>query len=135
MLLTLNKNRNTRLFLLLASLLGATGVALGAYGAHGLTKWASPAQVDYFQLAVLYQLLHAITLLAVSILSLFVSSRLLLASQIFFVTGIVCFSGSLYLYVFTGTKALAMVTPLGGLALIMAWLLLATVFIKKSKKC
>lgn len=135
MLLTLNKNRNTRLFLLLASLLGATGVALGAYGSHGLAKWATSTQIDYFQLAVLYQLLHAITLLAVSILSLFITSRLLLASQIFFVIGIVCFSGSLYLYVFTGTKMLAMITPLGGLALISAWLLLASAFIKKSKKC
>ena len=135
MLLTLSKNENTRLFLLIAAILGATGVALGAYGAHGLTKWASPTQIDYFQLAVLYQLLHAITLLSVSILSLFVSSRLLLASQISFVMGIFCFSGSLYFYVFTGTKAFAMLTPFGGLLLIIAWLLLATTFIKKSKKC
>jgi len=115
--------KRTRLVLIIASFLGATGVALGAYASHGLKSWATPAEVEYFQLAVTYQLLHAITLLAVTVLSVFISSRLLSASKIAFVLGIFFFSGSLYLYVLSGTKIVAAITPVGGLLLITAWLL------------
>ncbi|MCW8996109.1 MAG: DUF423 domain-containing protein [Psychromonas sp.] len=115
-----------------ASFLGATGVGLGAYASHGLTAWATATQVEYFQLAVTYQLLHAITLLAVTLLSLFISNRFLLASQIAFVSGISFFSGSLYLYVFTGTKILGAITPVGGVCLIAAWLLVAVAVLKRN---
>ncbi|MFT6925508.1 MAG: uncharacterized membrane protein YgdD (TMEM256/DUF423 family) [Psychromonas sp.] len=120
----INLTRPTRLFLITASLLGATGVALGAYGSHGLSAWATLKQIEYFQLAVTYQLFHAITLFAVCILSLFISNAFLTASKIAFVLGITLFSGSLYLYVLTGTKILGAITPLGGLCLIVAWLLI-----------
>ncbi|PKG37437.1 DUF423 domain-containing protein [Psychromonas sp. Urea-02u-13] len=123
------------LFLVLAALLGATGVALGAYASHGLASWATPEQVEYFQLAVNYQLLHAITLLAVSIVGLFITNRWLIISQISFVLGITFFSGSLYLYVFTGTKMLGMITPIGGLLLMIAWLMFAISIIRNSSKC
>lgn len=125
----------SRLFMVIAALLGATGVALGAYASHGLTNWATVQQVEYFQLAVNYQLLHAITLLAVSIGGLFFNNRYLIVSQIAFVLGIICFSGSLYLYVFTGTKVLGMITPIGGLLLIIAWLMFAVSIIRNSSKC
>jgi uncharacterized membrane protein YgdD (TMEM256/DUF423 family) len=115
----------TRLFLIIASLLGASGVALGAYASHGLSAWATVKEIDYFQLAVTYQLFHAITLLAVCILSLFITNAFLIASKIAFVLGVVLFSGSLYLYVLTGTKILGAITPIGGLFLIVAWLLIA----------
>ncbi|WP_238596846.1 DUF423 domain-containing protein [Psychromonas sp. psych-6C06] len=131
----LQQNARHRLFLVIAALLGATGVALGAYASHGLARWANVQQVEYFQLAVTYQLLHAITLLAVSISAIFIHNRLLLISQIAFVLGIVFFSGSLYLYVFTGTKMLGMITPLGGLLLIFAWLIFAASIIRNSSKC
>jgi len=124
-----------RLFLVIAALLGATGVALGAYASHGLTRWATTQQVEYFQLAVTYQLLHAITLVGVSIAAVFIHSRLIRISQLAFVLGISFFSGSLYLYVFTGTKVLGMITPIGGLLLIIAWLLFAASLIRKSSTC
>lgn len=124
-----------RLFLFIAACLGATGVALGAYASHGLTRWATAQQVDYFQLAVTYQLLHAITLVTVSICAVFIHSRLIRLSQLAFVLGISFFSGSLYLYVFTGTKLLGMITPIGGLLLIIAWLLFAASLIRKSSTC
>lgn len=123
---------STRLFILLASLLGATGVACGAYASHGLSDWASAQQIEYFNTAVSYQLFHAITLLAVCILSLFYRSMILLISQCFFTLGVVFFSGSLYGYVLSGVKLLGAITPIGGLLLILAWLLLGlSVFIKK----
>ncbi|MGB5445411.1 MAG: DUF423 domain-containing protein [Psychromonas sp.] len=121
----INITNVTRLFLIIASLLGATGVALGAYASHGLSAWASSAQIEYFQLAVTYQLFHAIALLVVCVLSFFISSSFLIASKIAFVLGIFLFSGSLYLYVMTGTKILGMLTPIGGLLLIIAWCLVA----------
>ena len=114
---------STRLFLIIASFLGATGVALGAYASHGLSGWANSQQIAYFQLAVTYQLVHAIALLAVAVLSLFITDRFLLLSKIAFVLGVFFFSGSLYLYVLSGTKMLAVITPIGGLLLMIAWLL------------
>ncbi|PKH03811.1 DUF423 domain-containing protein [Psychromonas sp. MB-3u-54] len=114
----------TRLFLIIASLLGASGVALGAYASHGLAAWATLKEIEYFQLAVTYQLFHAVTLLGVCLLSLFITNAFLLASKIAFVLGVVLFSGSLYLYVLTGTKILGAITPIGGLCLIVAWLLI-----------
>jgi len=124
-----------RLFFVVAALFGATGVALGAYASHGLTRWATTQQVEYFQLAVTYQLLHAITLLIVSLCGFFITSRCLRISQVAFVLGILLFSGSLYLYVFTGTKVLGMITPIGGLLFIIAWLMFAVSFIRKSSTC
>lgn len=115
----------TRLFLIIASLLGASGVALGAYASHGLAAWATLKEMEYFQLAVTYQLFHAITLLAVCLLSLFITNAFLIASKIAFVLGVILFSGSLYMYVLTGTKILGAITPIGGLFLIVAWLLIA----------
>jgi len=125
-------SNSIRLFVIIASLLGATGVAAGAYASHGLSAWASAEQVEYFQLAVTYQLFHSITLLAVSVLSVFINNRFLLSSKIAFVLGIFFFSGSLYLYVLTGTKLLAALTPLGGLCLIAAWLLVALAVLKRN---
>ena len=127
----LSLSKTTRLFLVIASLFGATGVALGAYSSHGLASWANINQIEYFQLAVTYQLFHALALLAVSILSIFITNRILTASKISFILGIFCFSGSLYLYVYTGTKILGAITPIGGLFLIVAWLLLAIAVIRK----
>ena len=115
----------SRLFFIFAALLGATGVALGAYASHGLSARAGIEQVEYFQLAVTYQLIHALTLFAVCILSLFIRSYFLLAGKIAFVSGVLLFSGSLYLYVLTGTKIIAMLTPIGGLLLIIGWTLVA----------
>lgn len=117
--------RMTCVFLMIASLLGASGVALGAYASHGLLAWATVKEIEYFQLAVTYQLFHAVTLLAVCLLSLFITNAFLIASKIAFVLGIILFSGSLYLYVLTGTKILGAITPIGGLCLIVAWLLIA----------
>lgn len=118
-------SHTSRFFFIVASLLGATGVGLGAYASHGLTSWASVAQIEYFQIAVFYQLVHAIALLAATGLSLFISNRFLFASLIAYAVGISLFSGSLYLYVFSGVKILGALTPIGGLCLIIAWLLMA----------
>lgn len=97
-------------------------MGLGAYASHGLASWATSLQIDYFKTAVFYQLLHAVVLFAITLLSLFINNRFIRASQFLCSMGILFFSGSLYLFVLTGTKILGAITPIGGLCLILAWL-------------
>lgn len=122
----------TRLFIVIASLLGATGVAAGAYASHGLSIWANAGQVEYFQLAVTYQLFHSITLLVICILTIYKNNFFLLISKMAFLLGIILFSGSLYLYVLTGSKPFAAATPIGGMLLIAGWLSVAIAMLKKN---
>ena len=138
MLSTFQLSRTARYFTVVAALLGATAVMLGAYASHGLSSWASSQQVSQVQLAVQYQLLHAITLLFVSFLSTSLvkeslSKRMILFSLWCYTLGIICFSGSLYYLVFVGSKLLVLITPIGGLLLIIAWLCLGIAMLFKQK--
>lgn len=104
----------------LAAVNGALGVALGAFGAHGLRNLVDdPRLLEVWETGARYHLVHAVALLAVSRAS--VSpwvARLWIA-------GIVLFSGSLYAMTLTGVRALGAITPLGGVCLIGGWLALA----------
>jgi len=126
--------KQSRCFIAVAALLGATAVMLGAYASHGLSNWASPAQVSQVQIGAQYQLFHAITLLIISLLRSVIFSRLLSISLYCFALGTLCFSGSLYYLVFLGSKLLVLVTPLGGLLLIIAWLSVAAAMLFKQRK-
>ena len=113
---------------ILAALLGFLGVAAGAFGAHGLRGFVAPEQIQAWETAASYQLLHAVALLAVSgWQQRAVSPRLkfwLLWACGLIVAGVVLFSGSLYLLVLTGIGAFGPITPLGGVALLAAWMIL-----------
>lgn len=113
----------SRPFVLLAALFGFTGVALGAFAAHGLRGRLSPEYFAVFQTGVLYQLVHALALLGVGVLALRWRSRLLGAAGGLFAAGILLFSGSLYLLTLSSLK-LGVVTPLGGVCLLAGWLCL-----------
>jgi uncharacterized membrane protein YgdD (TMEM256/DUF423 family) len=115
----------TRVFLATASLLGALGVALGAFGAHALRDRVEPRLLEVWQTGVHYHLVHALALLAAAwVAQRATGSQATLAGWLF-VAGIVLFSGSLYAMTLTGIRALGAVTPVGGLAFIAGWLLLA----------
>jgi uncharacterized membrane protein YgdD (TMEM256/DUF423 family) len=102
------------------------GVILGAFGAHALSARLTPEMSDVWRTAELYQFVHALGLLAVGILVYHLGAPLLLrAAGWLMVAGIVLFSGSLYALALTGTRWLGAITPFGGLAFIVAWLLLA----------
>ena len=103
--------------------LAAVGVALGAFGAHGLRSRVSPDMVAAWETGVRYHLVHALGLLAVA----WAVERWPPAGVAgwLFVAGTVIFSGTLYLLVLTGQRWLGAVTPLGGLAFIAGWLVLA----------
>ena len=107
------------------SLLMFIGVALGAFGAHALRDWFSVEQMRAYQTAVLYQLVHGLGLLIVGCLLMLKRHEPLLhrAGWAFFI-GIILFSGSLYVLSITGIKKLGLITPFGGLALLIGWLCL-----------
>jgi len=116
----------SRLFILLASLLGG----LGAFGAHGLEKLVEPRLLEVFNTAVHYQLIHALALLALAIWMRQEAAQHNLFNRAAWswIIGILLFSGSLYAYILThtlfGMRFFAMITPLGGVFFILGWLLL-----------
>ncbi|MBE7374969.1 DUF423 domain-containing protein [Pseudomonas lopnurensis] len=114
-----------RPYLVLAALFGLSGVALGAFAAHGLKSRLSADYLAIFQTGVHYQLIHALALFGVALLALHLPSRLLTWAGGLFILGIALFSGSLYLLTLTGVGKLGIITPLGGTAFLAGWLCLA----------
>jgi uncharacterized membrane protein YgdD (TMEM256/DUF423 family) len=105
-------------WVVIGSLAALVGVAAGAFGAHGLKSYVNDARLETFEVAVRYQMYHAIALVLAGILG---------AQQAgwCFLGGIVLFSGSLFLLVLTEQRWLGAVTPLGGVLFLLGWLLLA----------
>ncbi len=111
-----------RTFLMLGAVAGGIGVALGAFGAHGLRGRLSPEMLDVFETGVRYHLYHALALLAMaSVAARLEASHSLAAAGWLFVAGIVLFSGSLYLLALTGIRSLGAITPFGGVAFLLGW--------------
>ncbi|TRX73602.1 DUF423 domain-containing protein [Pseudomonas mangiferae] len=110
-----------RLFLLLAAFAGFTGVALGAFAAHGLRSRLSAEYLAVFHTGVQYQLVHALALLGVGLLALHVPSRTLGIAGGAFAVGVLLFSGSLYALTLSGIGRLGMITPIGGVAFLVGW--------------
>ncbi len=123
-------------FIKIAALLGALGVALGAFGAHGLKKLVPPETVGTFETGVRYQMYHVFALLFVGILFAAGNQKLLRGAGYCFLTGILLFSGSLYLLTAlkatdaVGLGGIGIVTPFGGVFFIIGWLLLMASFRK-----
>lgn len=108
-------------FLMLAAFFGFTGVALGAFAAHGLKNRLSADYLAIFHTGVTYQLVHTLALLGVALLATQIPGRLMAWAGASFVIGILLFSGSLYLLTLTGISKLGIVTPFGGLAFLIGW--------------
>ena len=120
-----------------ASLFGASAVALGAFGAHGLARLTTDTTILHgFETGVEYQLYHAIALLFVGIWADKNPVKWLRWAAICFIGGIIFFSGSLYLLTFlklqesSAVKFIGPVTPLGGLLFILGWLFLLVTALK-----
>ena len=113
-----------RSFLLLAAFFGFTGVALGAFAAHGLKGRLSSEYLAIFQTGVIYQLVHALALLGVAVLAAQLPGRLIGWAGGLFAVGILLFSGSLYVLTLSGLGKLGIITPIGGLAFLGGWLCL-----------
>ncbi|HJV27199.1 MAG TPA: DUF423 domain-containing protein [Aromatoleum sp.] len=110
-----------RLPLLAGCVLAAVGIALGAFGAHGLRNLLGPAELGWWQTAVQYQMWNAVGLVGVNGAGL---SRNGLPTTLL-VAGTLVFAGTLYLMALTGLRWLGMITPIGGVLMIAGWLLVA----------
>jgi uncharacterized membrane protein YgdD (TMEM256/DUF423 family) len=121
-----------RLFLVLSGLNGFVGVALGAFGAHGLRNKLGSAtdaarRLEIWETAARYQLFHALALALVAYLCTRSPSRAAPVCGYLFQAGILIFSGSLYALSLTRVRALGAITPIGGLCLLAAWSLVVFV--------
>ena len=107
------------------AVLAALGVAMGAFGAHGLKAKLTPELMEIFKTAAFYHLIHALAIILVGILA---SQRANFPGKpiaLLLVAGILFFSGSLYALAMTNIRALGAITPIGGVCFIAAWILLA----------
>jgi uncharacterized membrane protein YgdD (TMEM256/DUF423 family) len=113
-----------RVLYICAGVAGFTGVALGAFAAHGLEASLAPEMLEAFDTGVRYQMYHVFALFAAAWGWARWQRKAFSTAGILFVTGIIVFSGSLYLLALTNTRSLGMVTPLGGLAFLAGWIYL-----------
>jgi len=113
--------KGARPWLAVAALLGASGVAFGAGGAHALRSVIAPEYLATFETGVRYHLIHAVALLALAVGG---ERRPIALPAALFTLGIVLFSGSLYALALGAPTRLGIVTPFGGLALLFGWLAL-----------
>ena len=127
-------------FLILASILGALSVLIGAFGAHALRQMVPAESVATFETGVRYQFYHVFALLAVAILFQSFPGKWLTASGWMFILGILLFSGSLYLLTASkatntvGLKGIGIITPIGGLFFIAGWICLLIGILSASSK-
>lgn len=120
-----------RSFFTIAAISGALAVLLGAFGAHLLKQRLVPDLIEIYKTGVQYQFYHTIALFVVALLGRNNPTKLLKWSGYLFITGMVIFSGMLYLLAITGIRSLGMVVPVGGVALVAAWVCLLLHFWKK----
>jgi uncharacterized membrane protein YgdD (TMEM256/DUF423 family) len=115
-----------RMFLAIAGGLGFLGVALGAFGAHGLQGRLAALsdgakRLEWWHTATTYLVWHALLLALIALLAREVETRPLQIGGWLVVAGCALFSGSLYAMTLTGVTKLGAITPLGGLAFLGAW--------------
>ena len=112
-------------FMFVGAVMGFVGVALGAFGAHGLRGRLSPEMLAVFETGVRYHMYHALALVAIAAFMTKFDGRAVTAAGWCFTAGIFIFSGSLYALALTGVTVLGAITPIGGLAFLAGWILLA----------
>lgn len=108
-------------------------VAMGAFAAHSLKNALSIEYINVFKTAADYQIIHGVGMVLIGLLNQQSTSRCNTASALFMLTGIILFSGSLYLLALTGIKWLGMITPLGGVCFLIAWLTLGFNYLLSNK--
>ena len=114
-----------RPILMSGALMAFLGVAIGAFGAHGLKPFLSEHMLTVFETGVRYHLIHALGILSAGLSLVYVPLRQFKWAGWAFFLGILLFSGSLYTMFLSGTRGLGMLTPFGGLCFLVGWGLLA----------
>ena len=114
-----------RTLLMIAALLGAAAVLLGAFGAHALRDTLDERALAIWHTAVEYQFWHVLAAVAVALLAREGASTCLRIAAVAFVAGIVLFCGSLYALALGGPRIVGAITPFGGVAFVVGWIALA----------
>ena len=122
-----------RRWLFLAAVLGGLGVALAAFGQHALASRLEPRLLAAFATGAQYQITHALAIGLAALAARGAAQELAERAALLFFTGIVLFSGSLYGLALSGMRALAFLTPLGGVTLVAGWIVLALAALKLEK--
>ena len=120
-------------FIIAGAVNAAIAVALGAFGAHALKERLTERYLAIWETAVQYQMFHSLGLIAIGILmssSLFGASTQLSWAGYLLLAGIIIFSGSLYILSLSGVGILGAITPIGGVAFIIGWILLIVAAVK-----
>ncbi|OJH40613.1 DUF423 domain-containing protein [Cystobacter ferrugineus] len=114
-----------RLWLILGAASAFLSVAAGAFGAHALRTRLPPDLQTIFETGARYHMYHSLGLIAIGLLAHLRPSPLLTGAGWALVVGIVLFSGSLYALALSGVRVLGAITPLGGVAFLVGWVLFA----------
>lgn len=123
-------------FIIAGAINAAIAVAFGAFGAHALKDKLSAHYLAVWETAVQYQMFHAVALLAIGILmspALLGPSTQLSWAGYLLLAGIIIFSGSLYVLSLSGIGVLGAITPFGGVAFIVGWIMLIVAAVKFGK--
>jgi len=107
------------------AVLAGLAVMLGAFGAHALKVKVSPEDLTVFDTAVKYHMAHALGLILIGVVGFHYPKEIIFIPALLLISGILIFSGSLYVLVISNIRWLGAITPIGGLSLIAGWLLLA----------
>lgn len=115
-----------RSFLFVGSLSALVAVGAGAIGAHVAPRYLSPPALELYDIAVRYQMLHAIALcIAAYACARTDGSGAAIAAGLLFVAGTLLFCGALYLHALAGARQVARLAPFGGVSFIGGWACLA----------
>ncbi|MGM0518565.1 MAG: DUF423 domain-containing protein [Campylobacterota bacterium] len=123
-------NKNSKLLFAIASLYFALAIAIGAFGAHGLEKSVSANLLETYNTGVQYHFYNTLGLMFLAIILNFKESKKILVASWLVIVGMTIFSFSLYLLVILDKPILGAVTPIGGVMLIIAWLLVTIGILK-----
>lgn len=118
----------------IGAIFSGLAVGLGAFAAHGLKNRLDEYSLGVFETAVKYQMYHALALIALGLVASRIDGLGIRIATVGFVLGIVIFSGSLYALALSGVRWLGAITPIGGVAFLVAWIAFAWTCFKWSNQ-
>jgi uncharacterized membrane protein YgdD (TMEM256/DUF423 family) len=119
--------KTSKFWILVAGISGFIGVTLGAFGAHGLKDILSSEMMEVYETGVFYHLIHTLSIFMIGLSA----KEQFFKAALFFLTGIILFSFSLFAYSITELRFLVFVTPLGGISFLIGWILIVIGAIRK----